>query len=146
MVRTPRSLGEYVALVGDGRGDGAVEGATTTKAVFEAYVEQVLAPRHCDTRAGGDPGQPHRPQEQARARARRGEGLPSAVLASLLVAGPLAHCEEAFSKVKALLKKDAPRTRKALVEGIGRALSVISARDAAGWFAHCGYWPGAQTS
>ena len=58
----------------------------------------------------------------------------------------LSPIEEAFSKVKALLKKDAPRTRKALVEGIGRALSVISARDAAGWFAHCGYWPGAQTS
>ena len=43
VLRTPRSLGEYVALVGDGRGDGAVEGATT-KAVFEAYVEEVLAP------------------------------------------------------------------------------------------------------
>ena len=45
----------------------------------------------------------------------------------------LSPIEEAFSKVKALLKKDAPRTRKALVEGIGGALSVITARDAAGW-------------
>jgi transposase len=75
------------------------------------------------------------------------EGRGCRVLFLAAYSPDLSPIEEAFSKeVKALLKKDAPRTRKALVEGIGRALSVISARDAAGWFAHCGYWPGAQTS
>ena len=47
--------------------------------------------------------------------------------------------EEAFSKVKAYLRKAAARTREALVEAMGRALSAITPRDAAGWFAHCGY-------
>lgn len=47
--------------------------------------------------------------------------------------------EEASSKIKALLRKAKARTRKALVEAIGRALSAITARDASGYFGHCGY-------
>jgi hypothetical protein len=31
------------------------------------------------------------------------------------------------------------RTKEALVEAIGEAPSVVKPRDAAGWFAHCGY-------
>ncbi len=54
--------------------------------------------------------------------------------------------EEAFSKVKALLRKAAARTRDALVEAIGRALDAVTARDARGWFTHCGYPLGAQPS
>jgi transposase len=47
--------------------------------------------------------------------------------------------EEAFSKVKAHLRKAAARTKEALVEAIAQALSVVTPRDAAGWFVHCGY-------
>lgn len=52
--------------------------------------------------------------------------------------------EEAFSKIKALLRKAKARTRTALVEAIGRALDAVSGKDARGWFAHCGYPLGAQ--
>ena len=31
--------------------------------------------------------------------------------------------------------------REVLVEAIGRALAAVTAEDAAGWFAHAGYWP-----
>ena len=54
--------------------------------------------------------------------------------------------EEAFSKVKALLKKAAARSREALIEAIGRALGEVTARDTAGWFAQCGYSLSAQPS
>ena len=54
--------------------------------------------------------------------------------------------EEAFSKVKAHLRKAAARTREALLEAMGEALSSISFRDAAGWFAHCGYELEGQSS
>ena len=47
--------------------------------------------------------------------------------------------EEAFSKVKAHLRKAAARTREALVKAMGEALSVITPQDAAGWFDQCGY-------
>jgi transposase len=47
--------------------------------------------------------------------------------------------EEAFEKVKKLLRKAEARSREALVEALGRALSAISARDTQGFFEHCGY-------
>ena len=54
--------------------------------------------------------------------------------------------EEAFSKLKTLLRKSQARSRGALVEGIGRALSTITPEDAAGYFGHCGYPLDAQPS
>jgi transposase len=47
--------------------------------------------------------------------------------------------EEAFSKVKALLRKAKARSFEALVEATGGALSLVNERDSLGFFAHCGY-------
>ncbi len=47
--------------------------------------------------------------------------------------------EPAFLKVKGLVRKAEARTREALIEAIGRALDAITARDARGFFGHCGY-------
>ena len=49
--------------------------------------------------------------------------------------------EEAFAKIKNLLRKASARTKEALVEAIGAALSEISAQDARGFFEHAGYRP-----
>ena len=49
--------------------------------------------------------------------------------------------EEAFSKIKHLVRKAVARTREELLEAIGRALAAVTLEDAAGWFAHAGYWP-----
>ena len=49
--------------------------------------------------------------------------------------------EEAFSKVKQLVRKAGARTREALVEAIARALAAVTPEEAAGWFAHAGYEP-----
>ncbi len=55
--------------------------------------------------------------------------------------------EEAFSKIKAILKKACARTREELIEAIGRALeAAVLRQDAWGWFAHCGYVDGDQPS
>jgi len=54
--------------------------------------------------------------------------------------------EEAFFKIKALLKIAAARTREALVEAMGEALSSVTPQDAGGWFTHCGYEVEAQPS
>jgi transposase len=53
--------------------------------------------------------------------------------------------EEAFSKIKALVRKVGARTREALVEAIERALAAVTPADAAGWFAHAGYEPQDQS-
>ncbi len=47
--------------------------------------------------------------------------------------------EEAFSKVKTLLRKAKARSFEALVEASGEALCAVTRRDAHGFFADCGY-------
>jgi transposase len=47
--------------------------------------------------------------------------------------------EEAFSKVKTLLRKAKARSFEALVRATGGALSAVSERDARGFFSHGGY-------
>ena len=47
--------------------------------------------------------------------------------------------ENMWSKVKAYLRKVEARSRKKLVNAIGKAHQSVTAKDAAGWFAHCGY-------
>jgi Homeodomain-like domain len=94
--------------------------------------------------AGGGDGRPRGAQDGNGARADRGEGLPAVVLARLL-APDLNPIGEAFSKVKVHLRKAAARTREALVEAMGEALSAVTPRGAKGWFAQCGYGLGGQT-
>ena len=52
--------------------------------------------------------------------------------------------EEAFAKLKQLLRKAAARNKEALVEAIGAALSAITTADAKGFFEHAGYRPASQ--
>jgi transposase len=47
--------------------------------------------------------------------------------------------EEAFSKVKGLLRKAGARTLEGLFEATHRALGAVTAEDARGFFEHCGY-------
>ena len=46
---------------------------------------------------------------------------------------------EAFSKVKALLRRARARALEALFEATEKALGAVSAQDARGYFGHCGY-------
>ena len=120
----------------------AVEGATT-KLLFEAYVERVLAPSL----------RPGRVMVMDNLGAHRGDRVRELIEArgcSLLYLPPyspdFSPIEEAFGKIKALLRKSKARTRAALLEAIGRALSAITPQDAAGYFGHCGYPLDAQPS
>jgi transposase len=113
----------------------AVEG-TTTSVVFEAYVEQVLAPTLCSGQV----------VVMDNLSAHKGERVKEMIeergcqLVYLPAYSPdLNPIEEAFSKIKGMVRKAEARTREALVEAIGMALSVVTARDARGFFEHCGY-------
>ena len=119
-----------------------VEG-TTTKIIFEAYVERVLAPAL-------SPGQV---VVMDNLTAHKGSWVRELVEGrgcELLYLPPyspdFSPIEEAFSKVKATLKKACARTRGALVEAIAAALSAVTPQDARGFFGHCGYLPTAQSS
>src|SRR3712207_3186589 len=112
-----------------------VEGATTS-VVFEAYVEQVLAPT---LRRGQvvvmDNLSAHKGERVKEMIEQRGCQLiylPS-------YSPDFNPIEEAFSKIKRLVRKAEARTREALVEAIGSALSAVSSKDARSFFEHCGY-------
>jgi transposase len=47
--------------------------------------------------------------------------------------------EQAFSKIKALLRAAGARTQAALEAAIGSAIDQVTLPDAHGWFQHCGY-------
>jgi len=51
----------------------------------------------------------------------------------------LSPIEEAFSKLKSILRCIGPRTRDDLYKAIEYAIRTITANDASGWFWHCGY-------
>jgi transposase len=143
----PRNRGKNTTLVASlslgGIGAAmAFEGATT-KVVFETYVERVLAPML-------EPGQIVVMDNLGAHKGDRVKEVIEARGATLLFlpaySPDFSPIEEAFSKIKALLKKAAPRTREALVEAIGLALEALTSENAEGWFAHCGYQVEAQWS
>jgi hypothetical protein len=51
----------------------------------------------------------------------------------------LSPIEEAFSKIKTVLRGIGARTREDLHEAIEYAITTVTASDASGWFWHCGY-------
>ncbi len=136
----PRNHGKNTTLIASIGTQGmgpclTVEGATT-RVVFETYVERVLAPSLT-------PGQVVVVDNLS---AHKGERVRKLVedrgceLLYLPTYSPdFSPIEEAFSKVKALLRKAAARTREALIEAMGRALDAVAPEDARGWFDHCGY-------
>ena len=118
-----------------------LEGAANAQ-VFEIYIEQILAP---SLRAGQmvimDNLSIHKGQKVRQAIEARG-----CQLRFLPAYSPdFSPIEEAFSKIKAALRRAGARTHEALQEAIGQALETVTAADALGWFTHCGYQP-AQAS
>ena len=51
----------------------------------------------------------------------------------------LNQIEEAFAKLKAMLRRAGARTRETLREAMARALDAVTAREVRGFFEHCGY-------
>lgn len=141
----PRNRGPNTTLLASltlaGMGPAmTLEGAVDTGA-FETYIEQVLAP----TLRPGDIVVSDNLSAHKSERVRQAIEACGADLWFLPAYSPdLSPIEEAFSKLKALLRRAATRTREALEAAIGVALEAITAQDARGWYAHCGYLTTAQ--
>lgn len=145
--QVPRNRGRNTTLIAaitlEG-GIGApmtVEGGTN-KEVFETYLEHFLVP---ELEAGQvvvmDNLQAHLPE-----RVRELIESKGAYLVYLPTYSPdLNPIEEAFSKIKQLVRKAGARSPEALMEAIAQALSAVSSEDALGWFSNCGYQPKDQS-
>jgi transposase len=112
-----------------------IQGATDAKA-FEVYIEHFLAPTLSEGQVVVlDQLGAHRPRRIRELIEERG-----AELVFLPSYSPdLNPIEEAFSKIKNILRKLGARTHEALLEAMSEALSKVTPGDAAGWFDHCGY-------
>ncbi len=138
--KVPRNRGKSTALIASmslhGMGESmCVRGATDAKA-FEVYVEHFLAPTLSEGQVVVLDGLgAHRPKRIRELIEERG-----ADLVFLPTYSPdLNPIEEAFSKIKNILRKLGARTHEALLEAMAQALSAVTPQDAAGWFGHCGY-------
>jgi transposase len=140
-LKAPRNWGTNLTLLAsitreEGMGPClTVEGATTRE-VFEAYLEHVLVPSL-------RPGQVVVMDNLTSHKGGRVRELIESRGCTLLYLPPYSPdynpIEQAFSKVKALVRRAEARTHAILIEAIGRALSAVTARDTRGFFDHCGY-------
>ena len=137
----PRNRGKNTTLIASMTVEGAmgeamaVEGSTKAF-VFEAYLERFLAPALQEGQIVVMDNLSAHKTDRVRELI---EGRGCALWFLPAYSPDLNPIEEAFSKVKALLRKAAARTREALVQAMGAALSSVTPQDAAGWFSHCGY-------
>jgi transposase len=141
--QVPRNRGKNTTLIAAITLKGAmgapmtVEGGTN-KEVFEIYLQHFLVP---ELEVGQvvvmDNLGAHKPDKVRQLIEDRG-----AYLVYLPTYSPdLNPIEEAFSKIKQLVRKVGARSREALVEAIAQALAAVTTEDALGWFSNCGYEP-----
>ncbi len=139
--KAPRNWGKNVSLVCAIDSEGvkpsmSVQGAVDGKA-FELYVERFLAPTLKRGQIVVMDNLLSVPKS------RRVQRLVEEAGAALLFLAPYSPdmnpVEEAFSKVKGILRKAGARRREALVEATGRALDAVTPQDIRGFYADCGY-------
>jgi transposase len=146
--KVPRNRGKNTTLIASITLQGAmgasmtIEGATDAQA-FEAYVEHFLAPTLEEGQVVVLDGLgAHRTDTVRELIEQKGADL----LFVPSYSPDLNPIEEAFSKIKNIVRKAQARTREALVEAIALAISALTLEDVMRWFAHCGYHPQDQCS
>ena len=138
--RVPRNHGPNVtllaALTPGGIGPALVVEGAVDGAAFELYVERLLAPSL-------RPGQVVVLDNLSAHTGERVRGLVAAAGGRLLFLPAYSPdfnpIELAFAKVKQALRRAGARTFEALLAAIGDAIDAVSAADARGFYAHCGF-------
>lgn len=136
----PRNRGKNTTLLSsmsvEGMGPSLAITGSVDAQVFEAYLERVLLPKL-------DPGRIVVMDNLSAHKTQKVRELVEGAGCELLYLPPyspdLNPIEEAFSKIKSIVRKAEARTREALVEALGPALSSVTQEDASGFFEHCGY-------
>lgn len=136
----PRNYGAHTSVIGAMGLRGlvatlAVEGAVDT-ICFDAYAEQVLAPR---LRKGDvvvlDNLGAHRASRIEEVAAERG----AQVLWLAPYSPDFSPIEQCWSKIKNFLRGAKARTGQELDKALAQAIGLVTKADIRGWFTHCGY-------
>jgi transposase len=136
----PRNRGKNVTLISDlslaGLGELFIIEGTANGDLFEAYIEQILVPTL-------HPGEIVIMDNLSIHKRKKVRELIEARQCQVLFLPPyspdFSPIEEAFSKIKSVLRGIGARTHEALQAALEYACTTITAYDANGWFRHCGY-------
>jgi transposase len=136
----PRNRGKNTTLIAslslEGIGASMIIEGAANGVAFEAYVEPILVP----SLVKGQIVVMDNLRVHKSARVRHLIEEQGCQLLFLPAYSPdFSPIEEAFSKVKAYLRRLKARTREALQEALTQALLTVTSQDAHGWFGHCGY-------
>jgi transposase len=136
----PRNRGTNTTLLSSmgvgGMGPSLTVEGSTTSVVFEAYVQQVLAP---SLRRGQVVVMDNLSAHKGERVKELIEGRGCQLIYLPSYSPDFNPIEEAFSKIKRLVRKAEARTKEALIEAIGSALSAVTFGDAHRCFEHRGY-------
>jgi transposase len=141
----PRNRGKNTTLLASitlgGMGPSMAVAGSTTKEVFDAYLEHVLLPELEEGQVVIMDKLPAHKRGRVRELIEQ-RGCDLLYLPSY--SPDYNPIEETFSKIKEILRRACARTREALLEALGEALSAVSFQDAQGFFEHAGYHPMGQ--
>lgn len=119
-----------------GMGEALLLEGSADSTAFEMSIEQILGP----SLQAGQIVVMDNLSTQTGARVRRAISARGCQLLFLLSSSlDFSPIEEAFSKLKAVLRSVGARTQEDLQEASGQALLTITAQYARGWFGHYGY-------
>ena len=138
--RVPRRRGTHLTLIGALALRGWVAALSLSGAVdreaFDAFVTELLVPRlrRADVVLLDNLRVHHASdiEEAVREAKARVLWLPT-------YSPDFSPLESCWSKVKALVRGDGPRTAPSLDASLTQALNAVTAADVDGWFRHCGY-------
>jgi transposase len=119
-----------------GMGPSMVVQGATDGAVFEGYLRQMLVPALKEGDVVVMDNLSVHKSERVREMI---EGAGAQVLYLPPYSPDFNPIEEAFSKIKNLIRKAGARVHEALVAAIGEAIREVSEEDAKAFFEHCGY-------
>jgi transposase len=136
----PRNRGKNTTLIAslslEGIGASMIIEGAANGAAFEAYVEHILVPSLQE----GQMVVMDNLRVHKTARVRQLIEEKGCQLRFLPAYSPdFSPIEEAFSKLKTVLRRSKARTRETLEEAIVQALLTVTSQDAHGWFEHGGY-------
>jgi transposase len=133
---TPTNTTTIASLTTQGMGPAMLVRGGVSQQIFEAYLEQVLAPTL-------RPGQIVLADNLSAHKSERAQEIIAGCGSTLVYLPPYSPdyspIELAIAKIKAELRRAASRTREALEAAIATALAQITAADARAFFEHCGY-------
>ena len=136
----PRNRGKNVTLISDlslgGLGEIFIIDGAANGDLFEAYIEQIFAPTlHPGEIVIMDNLRIHKGKKVRELIEAKGCHL----LFLPAYSPDFSPIEEAFSKIKSVLRSIGARTREDLQDALEQACATITASDSRGWFRHCGY-------